>query len=49
MQKAGKLPSTSKARAYKQRNAHASRKTIAPLLKDILEGPSTKSEVENNM
>ena len=48
LQKAGKLPSTSKARAYKQRNAHASRKIIAPLLKDIMEGPSTTSEVDNN-
>ena len=42
MQKAGKLPSTSKARAYKQGNAHASRKIIAPVFKDILE-----AEVDN--
>lgn len=48
MKKAGKLPPTSKARAYKQRNAHASRKVIAPALKDILEGPPTTSEADNN-
>ena len=48
LQKAGKLPSTSETRAYKQRNVHASRKIIAPVLKEILEGPPTTSEVDNN-
>jgi len=48
MQKAGKLPSTSKTRAYKQRNTQASRKVIAPALKEILEGTPTTSEVDNN-
>jgi len=37
LQKAGNLPPTSKARVYKQGNAHASRKVIAPVLKNILE------------
>ena len=40
LQKAGKLPSTSKARAYKQGNVHATRKIIAPVLKGILEAPT---------
>lgn len=37
LQKAGNLPPTSKARVYKQGNAQASRKVIAPVLKNILE------------
>ena len=40
LQMAGKLPSTSETRSYKQGNTHASRKIIAPVLKDILEGGS---------
>lgn len=37
LQKAGNLPPTSKAMVYKQGNAHATRKAIAPILKNILE------------
>ena len=49
LHKAGKLPPTSKARVYKQGNAHASRKAIAPILKNILENSSpTTSKVDNN-
>ena len=47
-QKVGKLPSTSETRAYKQHNANATRKIISPALKEILEGPPTASEVDNN-
>ena len=44
LQKAGILPPTSKARVYQQDNASASRKIIAPLLKNILENsPPTTS------
>ncbi|KAF8803376.1 exopolyphosphatase [Phlegmacium glaucopus] len=38
LQKTGNLPPTSKAMVYKQGNAHATRKIIAPILKNILEG-----------
>jgi exopolyphosphatase len=49
LQNAGRLPPTSKARVYKQGNANASRKAIAPILKNILEdSPSATSEVDNN-
>ena len=37
--KAGNLPPTCNARVYKQGNAHATRKAIAPILKNILENP----------
>lgn len=43
LDKAKKLPENSKWKVYKQGNAKASRKTIAPLLKDILEGSSSAS------
>lgn len=44
LQKGGKLPATSESRAYKQGNASASRKMIAPILKNILQGsPPTTS------
>lgn len=35
----GKLPLNAKARVYKQKNAEATRKAVAPLLKSILEKP----------
>ena len=38
--KAGKLPPTSKSRIYKQGNASASRKTNAPILKNMLHNSS---------
>jgi len=41
LQKAGKLPPTSKSRAYKQGNASASRKAIAPILKNILQNSTS--------
>ena len=48
LQKSGKLPPTSRARVYKQGNAHANRKVIAPALKDILESaPPVTSNVDN--
>lgn len=37
LEKGGRLPKGARARVYKQGNAKANRKTIAPLLKDILE------------
>ncbi|KAF9564082.1 DHH phosphoesterase [Agrocybe pediades] len=37
LEKSSNLPQNSKARLYKQGNAHATRKTTAPLLKKILE------------
>lgn len=50
LDKAKKLPEHSKWKVYKQGNAKASRKTIAPLLKDILEGsPSTSAETEGTI
>jgi len=43
LDKAKKLPENSKWKVYKQGNAKATRKTIAPLVKDILEGSSPSS------
>ena len=37
LEKGGKLPPQAKAMVYKQGNAHATRKAIAPLVKNILE------------
>ncbi|EDR10579.1 exopolyphosphatase [Laccaria bicolor S238N-H82] len=39
LEKGGRLPGGAKAKVYKQGNPKATRKTIAPLLKDILEPP----------
>lgn len=43
LDKAKKLPENSQWKVYKQGNAKATRKTIAPVLKDILEGSSSTS------
>ena len=39
LEKASRLPPESRAKAYKQKNVDASRKVIAPLVKNILESP----------
>lgn len=47
LEKAGKLPPKSKARVYKQGNVHATRKVIAPILKNILETSTSKVDGNN--
>lgn len=42
LEKGGKLPQGMSARVYNQKNVDASRKVIAPLLKNIMEGPTTE-------
>lgn len=41
LEKGGKLPPGSKARVYEQVNTNGTRKVVAPLVKDILEGSSS--------
>ncbi|KAF8964780.1 hypothetical protein BDZ97DRAFT_1814442 [Flammula alnicola] len=43
LERGGKLPAGSKARVFKQGNANATRKAIAPLLKNILESSAPAS------
>lgn len=44
LEKASKLPPGSRAKVYKQQNVDASRKQIAPLLKNIIEGDGGAKE-----